>query len=202
MQSEDSGYSANKAAREVYVPARGRDHSLVHGILRVLFGGESGNCEHFGFAVAISRFPEGLTLTKTSCTAIRFSVSVPVLSTQITVAAPSISMAGNCRVRTFLLRNTPGPNGHEDGQHQGKFFRDQGDGQGQRRNHSLGPVSAEQVHTIPATEATDQKAQYAEGAHQFGGFSFELRSLGSDAAQVWVPIFPISVPHPWRSRWQ
>ena len=54
---------------------------------------------------------------KIFATDIRFTVSVPVLSTQSTVAEPSVSTAGTRRVSTCCLRDAPGAQRQEDGQH-------------------------------------------------------------------------------------
>ena len=49
-------------------------------------------------------FPESkLSAVSYSTTVILFSVKVPVLSLQITVALPSVSTAGSCFTRAFFL---------------------------------------------------------------------------------------------------
>jgi hypothetical protein len=68
--------------------------------------GSNGSTSHASAAASrtVSRRPP-----ITSATAMRFSVSVPVLSTQSTVAAPSVSMAGMRRVstRSRAMRHAP-----------------------------------------------------------------------------------------------
>ena len=70
--------------------------------------GSNGSISHASAAVTITR-PVSPAMANVLATAMRFSVSVPVLSTHNTVAAPRVSIAGKRRVSTprLEIRHAP-----------------------------------------------------------------------------------------------
>ena len=92
-------------------------------------------------------------------TVIRFTVSVPVLSTQRTVAAPSVSTAGMRRVSTRLLGDPPGAERQEDGEDDRELLGQRGHRQRDAGQEPLLPHGG----GVPPREPVDHDHQGAAG---------------------------------------
>jgi hypothetical protein len=108
---------------------------------------------------------------------IRLSVSVPVLSTQSRLAAPSVSMTAGRRASTRLRARPPRAERQKDRQHHRKLFRHQRDRQRDRRQRRLHPVAARR----------DRRRRPPEGRSRWRTRPSHSRQVASwFAAAAWV----------------
>ncbi len=127
-------------------------------------------------------------------TVIWFIVSVPVLSTQRTVAAPSVSMAGTRRVSTWRCESRQAPSAR-------KIVRTTGNSSGSVAMASVIPAStpcsqSPRVRPYTTTTMTQRVAPRAarRRTSRLVSSSIAVSSVSSDRSAF--PILPSSVPLP------